>query len=268
MAGMRYTPRNVASYLRKVRKPLVERQRRERMNASIDRLKLLIADTIRQQVSPMTRVDKADILELTVFHLTRLQHQQRAVRVATEAKDAASCIASYQTGFRDCAREVVTYIAVNGACDPVVTTNMSGNLRSVYAQKQNSIRIPQVKNKEPCTYSHKGHNRQAVFMSTPRRSDERFSGLTNQITIPSMGTQDCSPISQMTKGHDAAIMHNSSTSGLSLDSSDSGFSNLDVSTDSQSFIRCESLGSDGCFSFDQSNDDAVGQVSKDNVWRP
>ncbi|XP_052797950.1 transcription factor HES-1-like [Mya arenaria] len=280
MADMRDSPRDVASYLRKVRKPLVERQRRERMNASIDRLKLLIADTIRQQVSPMTRVDKADILELTVFHLTRLQHQQRAVHVATEAKDATSCIASYQTGFRDCLQEAVTYKAVNGACDPVVTTSVSGNLRSVYAQKRNRFqaagggieeddnRIPQIENQQPCTYSHQGHNPRAVFMSTPRRSDERLNRLTGQITIPSMGTQDCSPISQMTKGHDNVIIHNSSTSGLSFDSNDSGFSNLDVSADSQSPNRGVSLGSDGCFSFDRSNDDAVVQVTRDDVWRP
>ena len=31
-------------------KPLIEKQRRERMNASIDQLKMLIADTIKHQV--------------------------------------------------------------------------------------------------------------------------------------------------------------------------------------------------------------------------
>ncbi|XP_052797977.1 uncharacterized protein LOC128230035 [Mya arenaria] len=280
MADMRDSPRDVASYLRKVHKPLVEHQRRERMNASIDRLKLLIADTIKQQVPPMTRVDKADILELTVFHLTRLQHQQRAVRVATEAKDAASCIASYQTGFRDCAREAVTYIYVNVACYPDVKTNISRHLRSACAQKQNNsqaaggrienddYRIPQIENQKPLTYCYQGHNPRAVLMSTLRRSDERLNGLTNQITISSMRTQDCSPISQMTKSHDDLIIHNSSTSGLSFDSNDSGFSNLDVSADSQSPNQGESLGSDGCFSFDRSNDDAVVQVTRDNVWRP
>ncbi|XP_052797954.1 transcription factor HES-1-like [Mya arenaria] len=186
MADMRDSSRDVASFLRKVRKPLGERQRRERMNASIDRLKLLIVDTIRQQVSRMTRVDKADILELTVFHLTRLQHQQRAVRVATAVKDEVSCTTPYQTSFRECARDAVTYIAVNGAFDPVVTTSVSGHLRSVYAQKQNSIqaagggieedenRNPQIENQDPYTFSHEGHYPKAVFMSTPRRSDERL----------------------------------------------------------------------------------------------
>ncbi|XP_052783074.1 transcription factor HES-4-A-like [Mya arenaria] len=155
---------NMPAYLPwHVRKPLVERQRRERMKASIDRLKLLIADTIRQQVSPMTRVDKADILELTVFHLKMLQHHQSGVRVATEATDAASCTASYQNAFPDCAREAVTYIAANGACGPAVATSVSGYLRSVYALKLNSSeavegwiekvenRIPQIKNREPYT---------------------------------------------------------------------------------------------------------------------
>ncbi|KAH3785702.1 hypothetical protein DPMN_163799 [Dreissena polymorpha] len=34
-----------------IRKPLVEKQRRERMNHSIDKLKRLIADTVREQVT-------------------------------------------------------------------------------------------------------------------------------------------------------------------------------------------------------------------------
>ncbi|XP_052783083.1 uncharacterized protein LOC128219313 [Mya arenaria] len=89
-------------------------------------------------VSPMTRVDKADNMELTVFHMKRLQHQQRAVHVANEATEAASSATSYQTGFLDCLREAVAYRVSDDACDPVVATIVSGHLRSVYAQKQNS----------------------------------------------------------------------------------------------------------------------------------
>ncbi|WAR28248.1 hypothetical protein MAR_013952 [Mya arenaria] len=112
-------------------------------------------------VSPMTRVDKADSLEITVFHMKRLQHQQRAVRVANEATEAASSATSYQTGFLDCLREAVAYRVSDDACDPVVATIVSGHLRSVYAQKQNSSqaakgrieaeenRFPLIENQEP-----------------------------------------------------------------------------------------------------------------------
>ncbi|XP_052767935.1 enhancer of split mgamma protein-like [Mya arenaria] len=241
MADMRNSPRDVASYLRKVPKPLVERQRRERMNASINRLKLLIADTIREQVSSMTRVDKADILELTVFHLTRLQQRQRAVSIATDATEDAFSATSYQTGYRDCAREQKQNSSQAG----------KDRLQEVHN------RIPQIENRVPLTF-----NSQAVFMSTPRRSNEGLTGLTGQISTTSSGTLECSPILRMTECHDDVIMHNSSTSNLSFMNTDSGFASFDMTTDIQS------CGSDGCFSFDRSNNAEVGQVSKENVWRP
>ncbi|XP_052782994.1 uncharacterized protein LOC128219219 [Mya arenaria] len=270
MADMRNSPREVASYLRKVRKPLVERQRRERMNASIDRLKLLIADTIREQVSSMTRVDKADILELTVFHLTRLQQRQRANRVANDQTDDVSSATSHLTGYRDCAREAVTYLSAGSNCSPEVATSVTAHLRSAYVEKLNSnkaaeerlqevdYRTPRIENRVPFTYSHARQNPQAVFMSTPRISNEVLSVLTSQIPTTSSRTLECSPILRMTKGHDDIIIHNSSTSSLSFLNSDSGFDSFDVSTDIQS------LGSDRCVSFDRSDDDEVGQVTKDN----
>ncbi|XP_052783069.1 uncharacterized protein LOC128219299 [Mya arenaria] len=274
MADMRNSPREVASYLRKVRKPLVERQRRERMNASIDRLKLLIADTIREQVSPMTRVDKADVLELTVFYLTRLQQQQRSGRVATEATDTVSYAKSYQTGSRKCAREAVNYIASSSRWVPEVGTGVSGHLRSVYMRKQNSRqdgdgslhdvdnRIPQIDNIVPYTYTHQGQNQHDNFMSTPIRSDERLNGLTGRKATPSMNTPECSPILQKMTSHGDVNIHNSRTAALSFQSSDSGFASLDMSTFGQSLeSECGNL-------FDQSEEAVVGQLSKDNVWRP
>ncbi|XP_052224881.1 transcription factor HES-1-A-like [Dreissena polymorpha] len=99
MAQQKQAGQEDSSYLRKIRKPLVEKQRRERMNHSIDQLKRLIADTVREQTSPMTRVDKADILDLTVSHLQQLQQRHRSVSMATES-------AAYNSGFQTCTREI------------------------------------------------------------------------------------------------------------------------------------------------------------------
>ncbi|XP_030276853.1 protein hairy-like [Sparus aurata] len=63
----------------KLRKPLVEKLRRERINSSIEHLKSLLGpDFLKQQ--PDSKLEKADILEMTVCVLRRLQqqhHQQR-----------------------------------------------------------------------------------------------------------------------------------------------------------------------------------------------
>ncbi|XP_019735114.1 transcription factor HES-5-like [Hippocampus comes] len=56
----------------KVRKPLVEKFRRERINSSIEQLKsLLAAEFLRQHND--SKMDKADVLEMTVCVLRRLR---------------------------------------------------------------------------------------------------------------------------------------------------------------------------------------------------
>ncbi|XP_073325199.1 transcription factor HES-4-like [Pagrus major] len=63
----------------KLRKPLVEKLRRERINSSIEQLKSLLGpDFLKQQ--PDSKLEKADILEMTVCVLRRLQQQQQQQR--------------------------------------------------------------------------------------------------------------------------------------------------------------------------------------------
>uniref|UniRef100_A0A3Q3E5I0 Transcription factor HES-5-like n=2 Tax=Labrus bergylta TaxID=56723 RepID=A0A3Q3E5I0_9LABR len=63
----------------KLRKPQVEKLRRERINSSIEQLKSLLGPEFLKQ-EPDSKLEKADILEMTVCVLRRLQqqnHQQR-----------------------------------------------------------------------------------------------------------------------------------------------------------------------------------------------
>ncbi|XP_052789001.1 enhancer of split mgamma protein-like [Mya arenaria] len=224
------------------------------MNASIDRLKLLIADTIRQQMAPMTRVDKADVLELTVFHLTRLQQHQRAARVASEATAA-----SYNAGFRDCARETVTLLGATNATDTSLTTSVSDHLHGVYVEKTKSAeenRLLETKFQASSSQAYPAQD-QHMFMSTPRRADDRMDG---DVEIP-----EFSPISRLLEGQCAVSIHHSSSSGSSFRSDESGFSSLSVSSGAQSH---DSIASDGEISIGQNTEDKIGHVIKDNVWRP
>ncbi|KAH8294615.1 hypothetical protein KR018_000254 [Drosophila ironensis] len=63
-------------HYRKVTKPLLERKRRARMNLYLDELKDLIVDTMDAQGDQVSKLEKADILELTVNYL-KSQQQQR-----------------------------------------------------------------------------------------------------------------------------------------------------------------------------------------------
>ena len=76
----------------------------------------------------MSRLDKADILELTVGHLTTLEHQQRSVTMATEAS-------GYKKGFKDCARETITYLSSTRFLDTDTLFQLNNHLESSYLQK-------------------------------------------------------------------------------------------------------------------------------------
>ncbi|KAM7360644.1 enhancer of split mdelta, helix-loop-helix [Cochliomyia hominivorax] len=56
-------------HYRKVTKPLLERKRRARMNLYLEELKELIVDTMEQQGEHVNKLEKADILEMTVSYL-------------------------------------------------------------------------------------------------------------------------------------------------------------------------------------------------------
>ncbi|XP_059185800.1 enhancer of split mbeta protein-like [Centropristis striata] len=63
----------------KLRKPLVEKLRRERINSSIEQLKSLLGpEFLKQQTD--SKLEKADILEMAVCVLRRLQQQNQQQR--------------------------------------------------------------------------------------------------------------------------------------------------------------------------------------------
>ncbi|KAM9410595.1 transcription factor HES-5-like [Pholidichthys leucotaenia] len=84
----------------KLRKPLVEKFRRERINSSIEQLKSLLGPEFLPQ-QPDSKLEKADILEMTVCFLRRLQaqHQQPVAP------------ASVDRGYSRCVLEVVHFLS-------------------------------------------------------------------------------------------------------------------------------------------------------------
>ncbi|XP_004547486.3 enhancer of split m3 protein-like [Maylandia zebra] len=72
----------------KLRKPLVEKLRRERINTCIEQLKsLLVPEFLKQQ--PDSNLEKADILEMTVCFLTQLQQQRNLLTHSNKLQTAS-----------------------------------------------------------------------------------------------------------------------------------------------------------------------------------
>ncbi|NP_001134136.1 hairy and enhancer of split 5 [Salmo salar] len=86
----------------KLRKPVVEKLRRDRINNSIEQLKsLLVPEILNQQ--PDSKLDKADILEMTVCIL-RQQQQNQSV-------SSSSCSAPVNQGYSRCVQEIVNFLS-------------------------------------------------------------------------------------------------------------------------------------------------------------
>merc|ERR1712228_386702 len=70
------TPMSRTHQYRKVMKPLLERKRRARINKCLDELKDLMVHALQSEGESITKLEKADVLELTVKHLRKLKRQQ------------------------------------------------------------------------------------------------------------------------------------------------------------------------------------------------
>merc|ERR1712051_908628 len=92
---------------RKVMKPLLERKRRARINKCLDGLKDLMVTALQSEGESITKLEKADVLELTVKHLQKLK-RQNALGLTPEATYAGR----FKAGYASCAQEVSKYMTL------------------------------------------------------------------------------------------------------------------------------------------------------------
>ncbi|KAJ8722256.1 hypothetical protein PYW08_004658 [Mythimna loreyi] len=93
--------------LRKTNKPIMEKKRRARINNCLNELKDLLIDGTDKDPARHSKLEKADILELTVKHLQKLQRQQLAAAIAADP----AVLHRFKAGFSDCAVEVRRYLS-------------------------------------------------------------------------------------------------------------------------------------------------------------
>lgn len=107
VGGMEYEEPVSRTYqYRKVMKPMLERKRRARINRCLDELKDLMVTALQAEGENVAKLEKADILELTVRHL----HTLRAARRLTLTPET-SYADRFREGFTQCAQEVSTFLS-------------------------------------------------------------------------------------------------------------------------------------------------------------
>merc|ERR1712241_383708 len=98
-------PMSRTTQYRKVMKPLLERKRRARINKCLDNLKDIMVNALQAEGESITKLEKADVLELTVRHLRKLK-QQNALGLTPQATYAGR----FKAGYAHCAHEVSKFV--------------------------------------------------------------------------------------------------------------------------------------------------------------
>uniref|UniRef100_A0AAQ5X985 Transcription factor HES-5 n=1 Tax=Amphiprion ocellaris TaxID=80972 RepID=A0AAQ5X985_AMPOC len=127
----------------KLRKPMVEKLRRDRINTSIEQLKSLLGpEFLRQQ--PDSKQEKADILEMAVAYLRGWQHQQHHLMTAGD-------------GYSHCVQEAVSFLS---HCQ--VQTQAHRLLLGHFQGLQTSSRTSQSPGSPPGSPLHRGGSSKGV----------------------------------------------------------------------------------------------------------
>lgn len=105
-------------------KPMLERKRRARINRCLDELKELMSAALASEGENLTKLEKADVLELTVRHLHKLRDRQ-ALGVSNNATPYAD---KFRAGFSHCAAEVSRYLSTSSGLEVGVGQRLMSHL--------------------------------------------------------------------------------------------------------------------------------------------
>merc|ERR1712130_225294 len=121
-------PMSRTNQYRKIVKPMLERKRRARINACLDELKDIMVFAMQSEGESISKLEKADVLELTVKHLRKLKRQQML------ALNPALDMDRFHAGYTTCATEVSRTLASTG-----VDISIGSGLMSHLGHKLNNI---------------------------------------------------------------------------------------------------------------------------------
>lgn len=167
---------------RKVMKPMLERKRRARINRCLDELKELMVTALQSEGENVSKLEKADILELTVRHLHKLRRQQRLAHANPVIHEDR-----FRAGFTQAANEVSRMLAsipgVDVTLGRTLMTHLGMSLNSMDKSKPLSIQTQQTNifTTPPISptsslssgYSSSRENGVSVIMSTQQQQQQQ-----------------------------------------------------------------------------------------------
>ena len=165
-SGMEEEPMSRTSQYRKVMKPLLERKRRARINACLDELKDLMVFALQTEGESISKLEKADVLELTVKHLRKLKRQQML------AVNPSLDMDRFRAGYTQCATEVSRCLASTGV-DVTIGSRLMGHLGNKLNTIENnrysplSVRVPEPVSVSSSLSSDRGYDSERDLTPSP-----------------------------------------------------------------------------------------------------
>uniref|UniRef100_A0AAG5DN98 BHLH domain-containing protein n=1 Tax=Anopheles atroparvus TaxID=41427 RepID=A0AAG5DN98_ANOAO len=105
--------RRIKAEIRKTNKPIMEKKRRARINNYLNDLKALLLDAMKKDPVRHSKLEKADILDLTVKHLQDIERRRLAVAMAVDP----TVPEKFASGYRECIGEIAKYFDTLGSVD-------------------------------------------------------------------------------------------------------------------------------------------------------
>lgn len=129
VSSVQMEPVSRTDQYKRVMKPLLERKRRARINRCLDELRDLLVAALQAEGETVTRLEKADILELTVRHVRRL-NQRRRLTLPPGGHDPRHDALKFQQGFVAAAQQVQSFLIASPSLEPAVSSRLLTHLTS------------------------------------------------------------------------------------------------------------------------------------------
>ncbi|XP_028652028.1 hairy-related 8a [Erpetoichthys calabaricus] len=213
---------------RKLRKPLIEKKRRERINNSLDQLKCIMVDAYNLDQS---KLEKADVLEITVQHMESLQRNN----VLAGGQHGLEAQQRYSSGYIQCMHEVHNLLLNCQGMDKKVGARLLNHLLKSLPQISSDVATaPSMASPKVLSPSHPAAS---IYpqMTVSRVHDGHPGGLLQGVQLPN--TQMSPPVQCRTDVDRARSVENlSSPPG----SPEHGHRNSPVHHQLQSFLGSDS----------------------------
>ncbi|XP_058836133.1 transcription factor HES-4 [Topomyia yanbarensis] len=118
--------RRIKAEIRKTNKPIMEKKRRARINNYLNDLKALLLDAMKKDPIRHSKLEKADILDLTVKHLQDLERRKLAIAMAMDP----TVVDKFKNGFNECIDEIDKYLNSVPGVDSGMKQRISSHLKT------------------------------------------------------------------------------------------------------------------------------------------